>query len=92
MENEEVEALVSKRVRELRPPVDHVYEVYIRTSNGETKHLPLREGLEEFLDPLKGYRISINIEGVVITLRNSWDRDQSLEQSSLEVLATIRGL
>lgn len=77
---------------------DEVFEVYIRNAEGDTYHRPLREGLKEFLDPEKGYRITINIEGVVITLRNSWDRqrphymDIELNQNSLEVLATIRGL
>lgn len=77
---------------------DNVFEVYLRDNAGDTYHLPLREGLKEFLDPDKGYRISINIEGVVITLRNSWDinslqwLDDQLGHKTVEVAATIRGL
>lgn len=77
---------------------DQVYEVYIRNADGDTHDTDLRTGLKEFLDPEKGYRISINIEGVVITLRNSWDMDlikqvdEHLGHKSIEVCATIRGL
>lgn len=78
--------------------LDEFFEVYLRNADGDTYHKSLREGLKEFLDPEKGYRISINIEGVVITLRNSWDLtllhqlDEHLDQKSVEVVATIRGL
>jgi hypothetical protein len=77
---------------------DQVFEVYLRNADGDTYHMPLREGLAEFLDPEKGYRISINIEGVIITLRNVWDisaikaLDDHLDQQSVEVVATVRGL
>lgn len=77
---------------------DNVFEVYIRNADGDTYHKSLREGLKEFLDPDKGYRISINIEGVVITLRNTWDidtlkaLDNHLGHKTIEVAATIRGL
>jgi hypothetical protein len=77
---------------------DQVYEVYVRTADGETYHTDLRTGLKQFLDPEKGYRISLDIDGVVITLRNSWDislikeLDEHLGHKSIEVCATIRGL
>jgi len=77
---------------------NEAFEVYLRTAQGDTYHKPLREGLKEFLDPENGYRLSINIEGVVITLRTAWDMDtirqldQHLEQQSVECVATIRGL
>lgn len=77
---------------------DNIFEVYIRNADGDAYHTNLRDGLTEFLDPEKGYRISINIEGVVITLRNSWDidtlrqLDEHLGHKTIEVAATIRGL
>lgn len=77
---------------------DQVFEVYLRNADGETIHRDLRSGMEEFLDPEKGYLISINIEGIVITLRNAWNKDETkrlddlLDQKSVEVMATIRGL
>lgn len=77
---------------------DQLFEVYVRNADGDTHHTDLRTGLREFLDPENGYRISLNIEGVVITLRNSWDRETSsqlaefLDDRNIECLATIRGL
>lgn len=77
---------------------DEVFEVYVRTADGATKHTDLRTGLKEFLDPNVGYRISINIEGVVITLRNEWDiktlkdLDEHLGHQTIQCAATIRGL
>lgn len=79
---------------------DQVYEVYIRNEDGDTHHVDtLRDGLTEFLDLDNGYRISINIEGIVITLR----RDSTAEnmhlldehvgnQLSLDCAVTIRGM
>ena len=46
-----------------------LYETYIRTADGETYHPEnFREGLKQFLSE-DGYRLSINIDGVRITLR-----------------------
>jgi hypothetical protein len=75
---------------------DQVFEVYLRDADGRTYHKPLREGLKDFLDSENGYRITLNIEGVKIILRNSWDKeitdqlDDYLGSSSVEVLATVR--
>lgn len=77
---------------------NQIYEVYLRNKDGNTYYKPLREGLKEFLDPTKGYRLTLNIEGIKITLRNSWDLEQSLyvdslldDRVSIEVIATIDG-
>jgi hypothetical protein len=75
-----------------------LYETYIRTRDDQTYHPEdIRKGLADFLGP-NGYRISFNIDGVVITLRRDTpiDReimflDEQLRQDTLECAVTIRG-
>lgn len=75
-----------------------LYEIYIRTAEGDTYHpTDIREGLADFLGP-NGYRISFNIEGVVITLRRDTHvgseqayLDEHLGSESVECAVTIRG-
>jgi len=75
-----------------------LYETYLRMADGNTYHpSTIRAGLEDFLGP-NGYRISINIDGVVITLRRDVgvDRDmrlldEHLNQDSVSCAVTIRG-
>jgi hypothetical protein len=78
---------------------DQVFEVYLRSQDGSTYHKPLREGLIDFLNPDNGYRITINIEGVRIILRNTWDIDEQHRfdsyfdsRTSVECCATIENL
>ena len=77
---------------------DEVFECYVRDAKGNTSFLPLREALKQFLDLENGYRLSINIEGVVLTLRNEWDigmlhqLDEHLGHKTIEAAVTIRGL
>lgn len=77
-----------------------LYETYVRTKDGETYHTTdIREGLTQFLSE-DGYRISFNIDGVVITLRRdtavdkdtTTSIDEHLQQVSIDCMATIRGL
>ena len=75
-----------------------LYETYIRTADGETYHPnTFREGLEQFLSE-DGYRLSINIDGVRITLRKGGvsdalkQLDDHLAQESVDCAVTIRGL
>lgn len=75
-----------------------LYETYLRTKDGDTYHPEtIREGIEQFLSD-DGYRISFNIEGVVITLRrdtqvNSDMRylDDFVGSESVDCAVTIRG-
>lgn len=75
-----------------------LYETYLRTKDGDTYHPEtIREGIEQFLSD-DGYRISFNIEGVVITLRrdmqvNSDMRyiDDFVGSESIDCAVTIRG-
>jgi hypothetical protein len=77
---------------------DELFEVYIRNQDGDTHHTSVREGLKEFLDAENGYRISFNIEGVVITLRRGSVNDDlryldsMLAQESVDCAVTIRGM
>lgn len=74
-----------------------LYETYVRTSEGETYHpKDIRKGLEDFLGP-NGYRISFNIDGVVITLRRDTQTYPEIEevnellgQDVLDCSVTIR--
>lgn len=74
-----------------------LYETYIRTAEGETYHpIDIRKGLEDFLSP-NGYRISFNIDGVVITLRRDVNvgtemakLDEFLDAESVECAVTFR--
>lgn len=75
-----------------------LYETYIRTQDGDTYHpKDIREGIEQFLSE-DGYRISFNIEGVVITLRRGSvsdalrKLDDFLAQESVDCAVTVRGL
>ena len=76
-----------------------LYETYIRTRDGNTFHpTDIREGMKQFLSN-DGYRISFNIEGVVITLRRDTTVDKSMRyldnmvsRVSVDCAATIRGL
>lgn len=78
---------------------DELFEVYIRNTDGDTRHCTLRDGLREFLKEDNGYRISFNIEGVVITLRRDTLVDADMRyldeklgnQISLDCAVTIRG-
>lgn len=76
-----------------------LYETYVRTAEGETYHPDdIRKGLEDFLGP-NGYRISFNIDGVVITLRRDQGLtddetrflDEALNQDTVPCEVTIRG-
>lgn len=74
-----------------------LYETYIRTDKGDTYHpTDIHEGMEQFLSN-NGYRISFNIEGVVITLRKgSLAKDMRLVDAwlggeSVDCVVTIRG-
>lgn len=77
---------------------DQLFEVYIRNQDGDTHHALLRDGIKEFLDAENGYRLSINIEGVVITLRKGSVSDELrhldtlVAQQSLDCAVTIRGI
>lgn len=78
--------------------IDEVFEVYVRDADGRTEHMPLREGLKQFLDIDKGYRLTINIEGVKIVLRNEWDDtimdkyDEVLGTKSIKAKVTVHNL
>lgn len=75
-----------------------LYETYIRTAEGETYHPEdIRKGLEDFLGD-NGYRISFNIEGVVITLRRDVNvdpdmarLDEAFNSESVDCAVTFRG-
>lgn len=75
-----------------------LYETYIRTAEGDTYHPDdIREGIEQFLGP-NGYRISFNIEGVVITLRRDTNvgptmekMDEYLNTETVDCAVTVRG-
>lgn len=75
-----------------------LYEVYLRTKDGDTYHPnTFREGIEQFLSD-DGYRISLNFEGVVITLRRDVQVDNDmrfldthLDAESVDCAVTIRG-
>lgn len=75
-----------------------LYETYIRTADGATYHPSnFRDAIDTFLSRA-GYRISFNIEGVVITLRKNTSvddqmkfLDENLNQDSVECAVTIRG-
>jgi hypothetical protein len=75
-----------------------LYETYIRTAEGDTYHPEdIREGMKQFLGP-DGYRISFNIDGVVITLRRDTNvdadiarLDEQLNTDSVDCAVTIRG-
>lgn len=77
---------------------DEVFEVYVRDADGRAEHMPLREGLKQFLDIEKGYRLTINIEGVRIVLRNEWEDalidayDQGLGTKSITAKVTVHNL
>jgi hypothetical protein len=75
-----------------------LYETYIRAKDGDTYHPDdIREGLKDFLGD-NGYRISFNIEGVVITLRRDtqvdadmrW-LDREIGSESVDCAVTLRG-
>jgi hypothetical protein len=75
-----------------------LYEMYLRDANGNTYHVhDTRDGWKRFLWN-DGYRISINIDGVVLTLRKGVAKDSDIEyldsvldHESVECLATLRG-
>lgn len=75
-----------------------LYETYIRTAEGDTYHpKDIREGIADFLSE-NGYRISFNIEGVVITLRRDMNvdadmrfLDEHVNAESVDCAVTIRG-
>lgn len=75
-----------------------LYETYIRTKDGDTYHPEdIRKGIEQFLSE-EGYRISFNIEGVVITLRRDTQvdsdmrfLDKEVHAESVDCAVTIRG-
>lgn len=71
-----------------------LYETYVRTAEGDTYHPEdIREGIEQFLSD-NGYRLSFNIDGVVITLRRDTEiepkLDEFLHQRSVYCAVTIR--
>ena len=75
-----------------------LYETYLRTAEGDTYHpKDIREGIAQFLSE-DGYRISFNIEGVVITLRRDTQVDADMRyldrevgSESIDCAVTIRG-
>lgn len=75
-----------------------LYEMYIRQADGNTYHpSTVRAGFEDFLGP-NGYRLSFNIDGVVITLRRDINvgpeqayLDEHLNSESVDCAVTIRG-
>jgi hypothetical protein len=75
-----------------------LYETYVRTAEGDTYHpTDIREGLKQFLSE-DGYRISFNIDGVVISLRRDLQvgpeqrfLDEHLDSESVDAAVTIRG-
>jgi hypothetical protein len=75
-----------------------LYEIYVRTKDGDTYHpTDIREGIRQFLSE-DGYRISFNIEGIVITLRRDMQVDDDmlnldgiLGHESVDAAVTIRG-
>lgn len=75
-----------------------LHETYIRTADGDTYYPnSVREGIKDFLGE-NGYRISFNIEGVVITLRRDTNVDDDilkldteLNADSVDCAVTIRG-
>lgn len=75
-----------------------LYETYVRTIEGDTFHpSDIREGIKQFLSD-EGYRISFNIEGVVITLRKNIRVDSDMDYldgmtnaESVDAAVTIRG-
>jgi hypothetical protein len=75
-----------------------LYETYIRTAEGDTYHpTDIRKGIAQFLSG-DGYRISFNIDGVVITLRKDTlvdadmrFLDEKLGSESVDCAVTIRG-
>jgi hypothetical protein len=78
---------------------DDVFEIYVRNQDGDTHFASLRNGLREFLDAENGYRLSINIDGVRITLRKGSVSDELRyldsmieDQTSLDCAVTILGL
>lgn len=76
-----------------------LYETYVRTAEGDTFHAEsIQEGLRQFLSN-DGYRISFNIDGVVITLRKGMTVDDDMRyldahigSESVDCAVTIRGL
>lgn len=83
---------------ELQEPPD-LYEMYVRTKQGATYYpRDVREGIRQFLSD-DGYRISFNIDGVVITLRRDMQVDEDMRYldehtgtTSIDAAVTIRGL
>lgn len=76
-----------------------LYETYVRTASGNTYHPEdIREGIKQFLSD-DGYRISFNIEGVVITLRRETNISpdhakllrEHLATEVIDACVTIRG-
>ena len=75
-----------------------LYETYVRTAEGDTYHpTDIREGIKQFLSE-DGYRISFNIDGVVISLRRDLQvgseqrfLDEHLDSESVDAAVTIRG-
>jgi len=78
---------------------DEVYEAYIRDADGGTRYMPFRQAMEHFLGE-DGYRVSINVEGVRLTLRKDTrmgEYTQYLDEHipgrrSTEALVTIDGM
>jgi hypothetical protein len=76
-----------------------LYETYTRDTNGQTAHYDsVREGLAEFLGD-EGYRISFNLDGIVVTLRKGVQvdsdllyLDEHLGTTSVNCAVTIRGM
>lgn len=74
-----------------------LYEIYVRTKLGDTYHPEdVREGIKQFLSD-DGYRISFNIDGVVITLRRDMQVDSDMKYldshtgaKSIDAAVTIR--
>lgn len=71
-----------------------LYETYLRDTEGRTWHPEsIREGLDHFLSD-EGYRISFNIDGVVITLRRNSQVEPRfnamLNEKNVDCSVTIR--
>lgn len=73
-------------------------QIYVRTSLGETKYMPVKEALQHFLSD-EGYRMTIEFGDMEIILRKNsiltpeWiSLDEKLNQQSVESVVTIRGV
>lgn len=77
--------------------IEQLYECYVRNADGRAFDTNIRDGVANLLSG-NGYRLSINIEGVVFTLRKGSVSgelrhldDMLPGQTSIDCAVTIRG-